>query len=68
MNNSLYNLRDKWKQQDWSEVLWVSLEDFFIQGLNFGGFIFIWEKGKFDDFFKFTFFITQVNSLVILGH
>ena len=35
MNNSLYNLRDKWQQRDLPEVIWVSFETFFIQRLNF---------------------------------
>ena len=47
MNNLLYNLRDKWKQRDGSEVLWVSYETFFMQRLNFCNFTFIWERGEF---------------------
>ena len=35
MNNSLFNLRDKWKQQDGPGVLWVSFEILFIQRLIF---------------------------------
>ena len=46
MNNSLYNLRDKWKQRDGPEVLWVSFETFFIQRLNVCDFTFIWEGGE----------------------
>ena len=44
MNNSLYNPRDKWKQRDGPQVLWVSFETFFIQRLNFCDFAFIWES------------------------
>ena len=35
MNNPLYNLRDKWKQRDESEVLWVSFETLLYNGLIF---------------------------------
>ena len=48
MNNSRYNLRDKRKQRDGPEALWVSFETFFIQGLNLCNFTFIWERGEFD--------------------
>ena len=48
MNNSLYNLRDKWKQRDGPEVLWDSFETFFIERLNLCDFIFFWERGEFD--------------------
>ena len=48
MNNSLYNLRDKWKQRDGPKVLWVSFETFFMQRLNLCDFTFIWETGGFD--------------------
>ena len=33
--HSIYNLRDKWKQRDGPEVLWVSFETFFIQRFIF---------------------------------
>ena len=49
MNNSLYNLKDNWKERDGSEGLWVSFETFFIQRLNFCDFAFIWERGEFDE-------------------
>ena len=48
MNNLFYNLIDKWKQQDGSEVLWVSFEPYFIQRFNFCDFTFIWGRGEFD--------------------
>ena len=48
MNNSLYNLRNKWQQRDGSGVLCVSFESFFIERLNFRGFAFIWERGEID--------------------
>ena len=48
MNNSLYNLRDKWEQRGGPEVLWVSFETFFMQRLNLCDFTFIWERGEFD--------------------
>ena len=48
MNNSLYNLRDKWEQRSGPEVLWVSFETFFMQRLNLCDFTFIWERGEFD--------------------
>ena len=35
MNNPFYNLRDKWKQWDGSEVLWVSSETFLYKALIF---------------------------------
>ena len=35
MNDSLYNLRDKWKQRDGPEVPWVSFETFLYKGLIF---------------------------------
>ena len=48
MNNSLYNLRDKCKQRNGPEILWVTFETFFVQRLNFCDFAFIWERGEFD--------------------
>ena len=33
MNNSRYNLRDKWQQRDRPEVLWVIFESFLYKGL-----------------------------------
>ena len=47
MNNSHYDLRDKWKQRDGPEVLWVTFETFFIQRLNLCDFTFIWKSGTF---------------------
>ena len=44
MNNSLYNLRDTWKQRDGPEVYWVRFETFFIQRLNLCDFAFIMER------------------------
>ena len=35
MNNSFYNLRDKWKQRDGPEVLWSVLRPFLYKGLIF---------------------------------
>ena len=35
MNNSLYNLKNKWQQRDGPEVLWVSFETFLYKGLTF---------------------------------
>ena len=46
MNNSLYNLREKWQQRDGPEILWFSFETFLIQRINFCDFA--WERGKFD--------------------
>ena len=35
MNNSIYNLRDKWQQRDAPEFLWTSFETFLYKGLIF---------------------------------